>query len=204
MIAAVAAVSSTGVVTVRLTAEGSSTISRQASTETTTTAPEDPSPLKPEIKEIAWGAGSFLVLLVLMRFFLYPRVANGMAARQAHVAADLAEANALTTGAQAEVAEYEAALATVRQEAAAKVDAVRQQLETERTAALATANALINERKAAAQAESDAAKAAAHDAVVDAAQQVVTSAARMALGREPDAATVQAAVAQAMSAGASR
>ena len=204
MIAAVAVVSSTGVVSVHLQAEGSTTTTSQAGTEATTTVPEDPSPLKPEIKEIAWSAGSFLGLLVLMRVLLYPRVAKAMKDRQAHIARNLAEADAITAGALAEVSEYESALGAVRLEATARVDAVRQQLESERNAALAIANGRVADRKAAALAEAEAAKAAAHDAVVDAAQQVVTSAARMALGRDPDAAIVQAAVEQAMSAGAVR
>ena len=38
---------------------------------------EGPSPIAPELKEIAWGAGSFIVLALLMRFFLFPRLQAG-------------------------------------------------------------------------------------------------------------------------------
>ena len=33
---------------------------------------EGPSPLAVEAKELAWGAGAFIVLAVLMRFWLFP------------------------------------------------------------------------------------------------------------------------------------
>jgi len=33
-----------------------------------------PSPILPEAKELAWGAGTFIVFALLMRFFLYPRL----------------------------------------------------------------------------------------------------------------------------------
>ena len=60
---------------------------------------EGPSPIAPELKEIAWGAGSFIVLALLMRFFLYPRLKKGTDARYAlirdgHEQADTARAAA--------------------------------------------------------------------------------------------------------------
>ena len=42
---------------------------------------EGPSPIAPEAKELAWGAGSFIVLALFMRFFLFPRLKKGMDAR---------------------------------------------------------------------------------------------------------------------------
>ncbi len=44
---------------------------------------EGPSPLAVEVKELAWGAGAFIVLAVLMRFWLFPAVKKGMDARYA-------------------------------------------------------------------------------------------------------------------------
>ena len=40
-----------------------------------------PNPIAPEIKELAWGAGSFIVFLFFMRLFLVPKVRKGMASR---------------------------------------------------------------------------------------------------------------------------
>ena len=46
--------------------------------------PKDgPSPIAPELKELAWGAGAFVVFAVLMRLVLYPRMKKGMEARYA-------------------------------------------------------------------------------------------------------------------------
>ena len=50
--------------------------------ETGTTEPDEgPSPIQPEVKELVWGAGSFIVLLILVRLFLYPKIKKGMDAR---------------------------------------------------------------------------------------------------------------------------
>src|SRR5215218_9998360 len=46
---------------------------------------EGPSPLVIEPKELLWGGGSFLVLVVLMRIWLFPAVKSGMEARYTHV-----------------------------------------------------------------------------------------------------------------------
>ncbi|MDP5087383.1 MAG: hypothetical protein NWP41_01695, partial [Ilumatobacteraceae bacterium] len=40
-----------------------------------------PNPISPEVKELVWGAGSFIVFLILMRLFLVPKVRKGMASR---------------------------------------------------------------------------------------------------------------------------
>lgn len=177
--------------------------------EGTTTAeagvvPEDPSPLAIELKELAWSFGAFLVLLLLMRFWLYPRVKGTMDARQANIDGALAEAESVKAAAQAEVADYQAALDEVRAEAQARIDAAAKQVEAERQARLAEVNAGIAERKAAAVAEVDAAKAAVASRVAEAASDVVSTAAAHVLGQSPSASTVSSAVQQAMSAGAAR
>lgn len=165
---------------------------------------KDPSPLKPELKEVFWGLGAFIVLLALMRLWLYPRVKAGMDARQAHIDAGLAEAEAVRNAAQAEVADYEAALAEVRAEAQARIDAAAAEVEAERKAKLAEVNSAVAERKAAAVAEVDAAKAAVAGRVAEAATDVVSSAAGHVLGQAPGADAVKAAVQQVMSAGVGR
>jgi F-type H+-transporting ATPase subunit b len=172
--------------------------------ETGTVVPEDPSPLAIEVKELAWSFGSFLVLLLLMRFWLYPRVKGTMDARQALIDNGLAEAESVKAAAQAEVADYQAALDEVRSEGQSRIDAAAKQVEGERQAKLAEVNAAIAERKSAAVAEVEAAKAAVASRVADAASDVVNTAAGHVLGQPPSGPTVSAAVQQAMSAGVGR
>ena len=76
----------------------------------TETVVEDkgPSPIAPEIKELAWGAGAFIVLFVLMRVWLFPRLKKGMDARYGKIRGDHETADATRAAANAEVAEYEA------------------------------------------------------------------------------------------------
>ncbi len=55
-------------VEVRVSSEEGTT-SGEATTAAETTGPN---PISPEGKELIWGAGSFLVFLVIMRVFLFP------------------------------------------------------------------------------------------------------------------------------------
>ena len=68
--------SSGGVVDVRL----SSAITADEADTTSTGQPVDtgPNPIAAEPKELLWSAGAFLVLLVVMRYFLFPRLKKGM------------------------------------------------------------------------------------------------------------------------------
>jgi len=111
-----------------------------------------PNPIAPETKELAWAAGSFIVLFVLMRFFLFPKLKKGMEARYAGIRGDIEGADKAKSDARGEVAEYEKALEAVRAEAAARVDKARQTVDAERQAKLAEVNARI----AAKRAEADA------------------------------------------------
>lgn len=165
---------------------------------------KDPSPLTVEVKELAWSLGTFLVLLLAMRLWLYPRVKAGMDARQARIDSSLSEAESVKAAAQAEVADYQAALDEVRAEAQTRIDAAAKTVEGERQAQVAAANAAIAERKSAAVVEVDAAKAAVASRVAEAASDVVATAAGHVLGQSPAATAVSAAVQQTMSAGVAR
>ena len=77
------------------------------------TEDKGPSPIAPEVKELAWGAGAFIVLFVLMRLVLFPRVKNGMQARYGKIRDDHESADAMRAAARGEVADYEKALAGV-------------------------------------------------------------------------------------------
>jgi F-type H+-transporting ATPase subunit b len=192
-------------VTVTATATGHSVVvhfPQTAGDAEATTEKEGPSPIAPEVKELAWGAGSFIVLFVLMRLVLFPRLKQGMDARYGKIRGDHETADSVRATAKAEVAEYEAQLAAVRTEARQRIDAARQILESERTDALAAANAGIAARRTEALAASDAARAAAEEHVQAAVADVSTRVAELATGRRPDAATVSRIVADLMTGGA--
>jgi len=162
-----------------------------------------PSPIAPEAKELAWGAGSFIVLALLMRFLLYPRLKKGMDARYAHIRDGHEQADTARAAARAEVSEYESALATVKAEANERVDAARHTLETERTARLAEVNAAIAVKRNAAAAEAEAAREAVQADVATAASDVTARTIELATGRAPDPAAVRGAVDRLTSTGVS-
>jgi F-type H+-transporting ATPase subunit b len=162
---------------------------------------EGPSPIAPEIKELAWGAGSFIVLALLMRFFLFPRLKQGMDARYSHIRDGHEQADNARAAARAEVSEYESALATVKAEANERIDAARHTLETERAARLAEVNAAIAAKREAAAAEAEAAREAVRGDVAAAAADVTARTVELATGKAPDADAVRSAVEQSMTAG---
>ena len=170
-------------------------------TEAATTVPETgPSPIAPEKKELLWGAGAFIVLAILVRFFLFPRLKKGMDARHELIRSEQEDAERIRAEAEAELAEYNAALAQVRAEANARIDAARQTLEGERQARLAQVNSEVAARRSAAAAEAEAARAAAREQVIAAGAQVAAVASQRVLGRPVDPAAARAAVEGAMSA----
>jgi len=162
---------------------------------------EGPSPIAPEAKELAWGAGSFVVLALLMRFFLFPRLKKGMDARYSHIREGHEQADTARAAARAEVSEYESALATVKAEANERIDAARHTLETERTGRLAEVNAAIAAKRDAAAAEAEAARQAVQADVVTAAADVTARTIELATGKAPDPGAARDAVEQSMSMG---
>jgi len=160
-----------------------------------------PSPIVPEMKELVWGAGAFIVFALLMRFFLFPRLKKGMDARYNSIREGHENADAARSSARSEVAQYEAAVASAKAEAAKVVDSARATLESERQAKIAEANARINAKREAALRDADAAKAAVRGQIESAVSDVVSSAVEAATGKRPDSAAVSRAVADVMSAG---
>ncbi|MCU1360142.1 MAG: atpG [Ilumatobacteraceae bacterium] len=152
-----------------------------------TTEDKGPSPIAPEVKELAWGGGAFIVFFVLMRLVLVPRVKKGMDARYGKIRGDHETADAVRASARAEVVQYDHDLAVVKAEAAKRIDAARQAVEAERGAAIAAANDRIATKRAAANAANDAAKAAASHHVRAAVADVSGLAAELATGRRPSA-----------------
>ena len=162
------------------------------------TALKEPGPIVPEVKELAWSAGSFVVFALLMRFVLFPKVKKGMDARYQGIRDSHDSADAERAAARAEVADYEAQLAGIKAEAARVVDTARATLETERQAKLAEVNARLAEQRAASQAEADAVRAAARDQIHAAVSDVAGRAGELATGRRPAADVVDRVVSEVM------
>jgi len=173
-------------------------------TATTETVKEGPSPIAPEVKELVWGAGAFLVFFIAMRLWLFPKLRKGMDARYGSIRASHEAADSLRAAAQAEVAEYQHQLAAVKAEGATIIDAARQELEVRRNARLAEVNAKIAEKRAAANAEAEAARAAVQEHVSSAVAEVAAKAIELATGRVPDPSVVERVVAEAIGAEVAR
>ena len=163
----------------------------------------DLNPIAPELKEVVWGFGAFVVLALVMRLFLYRKVRDGMTSRYGRIEGDRESAVTSTASARADVADYEAQLAAVRADAQTRVEAARTTLETERTEQIAAANARIADKRGAAAAEVDAAKQAARGQVETAVVDVSTRLSELAAGRRPSDDVVRRAVGDAMNQGVS-
>lgn len=170
----------------------------------TTVAKAAPNPIAATPNELAWTAGSFLVLFVILRYFLFPRLKKATDARYASIRANVEGADQVKSDARSAVAEYEAAVAAVHAEAAARIDAARQTLDNERTAQLAQVNARIAAARAEAEAATAEARAAAQSQIATAVATVVTRAAELATGRKPEASTVEATVKSVMESAVTR
>lgn len=196
MLTVIVTKSSGGVVDVRL----SSAITADEADTTSTGQPVDtgPNPIAAEPKELLWSAGAFLVLLVVMRYFLFPRLKKGMDQRYASIRSNIEGADQVKSSARADVANYDAAVAAVRVEAAARVDAARQTLDNERTARLSEVNARIATARAEADAANNAARAAGQAQVATAVATVVAQAAELASGSRPEKSVVDQVVKQVM------
>lgn len=205
------------VVQVRLVSEGTDTtmpaasedvatptVAAEAGATTAETAATPPNPIAIAPNELAWAAGAFFVLLIVMRYFLFPRLKKATDLRYASIRGDIEGADSVKSSARSAVAEYEAAVAAVHAEAASRIDAARQTLDNERTAQLAQVNARIASARSAAEAATAEARAAAQGQVASAVATVVSRAAELATGQKPDAATVDATVKSVMESAVTR
>lgn len=159
---------------------------------------EGPGPIEPELKELYWGAGAFIVFALLMRLFLVPKVRKGMEARYHGIRAAHDNADHERAAARAEVAEYESQLAAIKAEAATRVDAARQVLEAERQAKLDEVNARIAASRAAAAEQTAALRASVQGEIKSAVSDVAGRAGELATGRRPSADVVARVVDEVM------
>lgn len=160
----------------------------------------DLNPIAIEMKELAWGFGSFAVMALVLILVLYPKLKKGMDERTEGIRSGREAAEALTMSARSDVAGYESQVMSLRAEAQQRVEAARAALEAERAERLAAANAEIADRRGAALAEVDAARAAAQGDVETAVVDVVGRFAELATGRAVDQSVVQNSVRSAMGA----
>ena len=183
--------------TIEVTLLGDSFVSAEEGEEAE--GPEsDLNPIAPELKEVVWGFGAFVVLALVLRLFLFRKVRDGMTARYDRIEGDIETADEMTSSARAEVSEYDAQVASVRAEAQKRVEAARATLEAERAERLAEVNARIAAKRAEAAAEVDAAKQAARGQVESAVSDVSARLGELATGRRPSDDVVRAAVGEAM------
>ena len=164
----------------------------------------DLNPIAPELKEMAWGFGSFAVFALLLRFWLYPRLRKGMNARYALIRGGHEQAEYVKDEARTELAQYESQLAEIKAEAQGRIEAARRMLEQERSERLAEVNTRIAEKRAAAATEVEQARSAAEGDVENAVGAVAARAAELVLGRAPDPDVVSRAATDVMSVGVGR
>ncbi len=162
------------------------------------TVSKDPGPIVPELKELYWSIGSFVVFALLMRFWLFPKLKKGMDARYEGIRSAHESADAERSSARAEVADYEAQVAAIKAEAAREVEAARSTLEAERQAKLAEVNAKLSAQRAAAAADAQAERDAARDQIHSAVADVAGLAGELATGRRPSADVVTKVVSEVM------
>jgi F-type H+-transporting ATPase subunit b len=165
-------------------------------------ATKEPNPILPELREIVWGGGSFVVLFLLLRLWLYPAVKKSMDLRAAKVSGDLDSADQARASVEAERRSYASHLATARAQAAEAMEAARSEVEVVRAGRLADLNAELARERAVATAEIDAAKAAAQASLADTVAQLATQAASKVLGRPLDVAANRVIVDEYLRAGA--
>ena len=163
-----------------------------------------PSPIVPELKELVWTSGAFVIFAVLMRYYLYPRLRKGTEARYNAIRADHEGADASRSAAKAEVASYNAELVGVKAEATARVDAARRTLELERAEQVLAANAEITAQRNAASAQADSAREAVQGQIESAVTDVAGRAIELAIGKVPSTDVVRRVVGEVMSVGVSR
>jgi F-type H+-transporting ATPase subunit b len=161
-----------------------------------------PNPILPVGPELIWGAGTFIVLALLMRYFLYPRLQRGTDARAELIRQGNEGAEQTRADIRQLQANYDAGIAGARAEAAAIIDAARAEVEADRRQKLEAANARISALKADAAAADDASRSAALSGVEDAVADVAAVLAGRALGRSVDPAELRPLAADVVSGGA--
>ncbi|MCY4258597.1 MAG: F0F1 ATP synthase subunit B [bacterium] len=142
-----------------------------------------PNPILPETTEIIWGGGAFVILLVLMRWKLFPVVRNLMEQRTQRIQNSIDEADKTMTEAAEVKASYEAELADAKTESARILDTAREQAGVVRADLQAKAEADIAEMRERAALDVEASKRQAIADLQSEVAEIALGAAEAVLGR---------------------
>ena len=147
-------------------------------------AEEDPTAINPvvpdELGEIFWGAVAFFSLWILMRYWLLPPLLRIREERQAKEIADLEAAESARTHAEQVRRDYDATMAEARAEANRVLEEARAAAEAERGRVVAAAESEVAVQRQESMAELEAARARAIEAIGgDVADLAVTAASRV-------------------------
>lgn len=155
--------------------------------ETAETQAEDPvNPILPVANEIFYTVIFFSLLYLLVRYVLLPPVQRTMDERAERIRQEREAAQAARLGAGSAVTDFDQELAPARAEAAAIIDAARNEAEQERQAILAAVEAEVATQRATAAAEIDAARAQAMSQLRPQVVTLAVGAASRVIGRPLD------------------
>ena len=99
--------------------------------ETTAEVKSPPNPISIAPNELAWTAGSFFVLLIVMRYYLFPKLKKATNARYDSIRADIEGADEVKQSARTAVSEYEAARAVASTAAGKRLSEFETQLKAD-------------------------------------------------------------------------
>jgi F-type H+-transporting ATPase subunit b len=147
-------------------------------------AEEDPTAINPvvpdELGEIFWGAVAFFSLWILMRYWLLPPLLRIREERQAKEIADLEAAESAKAHAEQVRRDYDATMAEARAEANRVLEEARAAAEAERGRVVAAAESEVAGQRQESMADLEAARARAIEAIGgDVADLAVTAASRV-------------------------
>ncbi len=148
---------------------------------------EAPSPIIPELDEIIWGGGAFLILLFFMITKGMPAVQGAMSARSEKIASDLDAAEQAKSDATKIKADHAAELAGAKAEAAALIDEARGQADQLKTDLQTRAEADIAEMRTRAQADIEASRTQAISDLRSEVSQIAVGAAEAVIRANLDA-----------------
>ena len=148
---------------------------------------ETVNPVLPTANDIFWAALFFFALWAALRYVLLPPVQKVRAERAEKIAAARDAADNASADMGTAQADYDAALADARTEAAQILDEARLESEANRSQLVGAAEAEAAELRASAEAEVSVARANALETLTDDVAEVAAGAASSVLGRSVDA-----------------
>jgi F-type H+-transporting ATPase subunit b len=144
--------------------------------------------------QLIWLLITFVLLYLLMVYVALPRIGKVIDARAAHIAKDLADAEALRRQTEEAIAAYEQALAEAKQQAHAIIEEGRAKLKAETDAERAKLDKELGKKSAEAEARIEKAKNAAMKDVNAVASDVAADIVRRLIGAAPPKAEIDKAV----------